>query len=153
MHFSPHVGVKEMKRTVRFDSSCYYAFNDEDQYDINKLFGFSEGLHHQNSARFGWRCNPNKRSIEIHTYVYRDGVRVNVNGPLSLITEVPLNTTFYASIQCNKEFYIFRVVYGKFVSAMAIGRSDKAYKFGYYLYPYFGGNKTAPHDMVLEISK
>lgn len=44
--------------TVRFDSSAIYQSADPvNQYDINKLWGFSDnnGDHHAFSARFGWR--------------------------------------------------------------------------------------------------
>lgn len=49
--------------TVRFDSTCrYQTKNSRNQDDINKLMGFSDNgvLHHQNSARVGWRWKKEK---------------------------------------------------------------------------------------------
>ncbi len=59
-----------------FEQSAIYQFNDEDQHDVNKLFGFSVGWHHKNSYRFGWRPSADLTKIEIVAYEYRNGVRV-----------------------------------------------------------------------------
>src|SRR5687767_9212183 len=56
------VELSELKFVVRFDSSAIYKTNSEvNQYDINKLYGFSDNNqdHHQFSARFGWSWNEN----------------------------------------------------------------------------------------------
>src|SRR5690348_438301 len=52
------IELNEMKFIVKFDSSAIYQTQlAENQYDINKLYGFSDNNsdHHQYSARFGWR--------------------------------------------------------------------------------------------------
>ena len=56
-YFKP-VDLEELKFSVVFDSSAVYTSVDPvNQYDINKLYGFSDNGadHHQFSARFGWR--------------------------------------------------------------------------------------------------
>src|SRR5215216_4353437 len=48
----------ELKFIVKFDSSAiYHTIDPNNQYDINKLYGFSDNdsAHHLYSARFGWR--------------------------------------------------------------------------------------------------
>jgi hypothetical protein len=46
----------------------------ENQYDINKLWGFSEGINNQyNSARIGWSWNND--ALRLYGYVYAKGVR------------------------------------------------------------------------------
>ena len=64
-----------MTRSYWFTESCLYDLKDEDQWDVNKLFGFSIGLHHNTSFRFGWRANLKTRTIEIVGYEYHDKVR------------------------------------------------------------------------------
>lgn len=41
------------KKYFKFTEQHKYNFTDENKYDINKLFGFSIGYHHNNSYRFG----------------------------------------------------------------------------------------------------
>src|SRR5215207_256029 len=71
------VQTGELKFTVRFDSSAIYETNNpENQYDINKLYGFSDNsaLHHQFSARFGWRWSDG--ALRLFAYVYNEGAVV-----------------------------------------------------------------------------
>ena len=48
---------RKMSCEVSFTESCRYNVG-KDQSDINKLFGFSVGMHHKNSVRVGWRYVP-----------------------------------------------------------------------------------------------
>lgn len=73
--FAP-VEYAELKFVVKFDSSAIYNTVDpSNQYDINKLYGFSDNdsLHQRYSARFGWRWSDN--ALRIFAYVYNSGVR------------------------------------------------------------------------------
>ena len=48
----------ELKFTVKFDSTAVYTTQiPENQYDINKLYGFADNnaQHQEFSARIGWR--------------------------------------------------------------------------------------------------
>src|SRR5688572_1606016 len=66
----------ELKFAVKFDSSAIYETKiPQNQYDINKLFGFSDNNadHHQYSARVGWAWNDN--ALRLYAYVYNQGVR------------------------------------------------------------------------------
>ena len=61
--------VNSRKARFMFTDSCMFDLKDEDQWDVNKLFGFSIGHHHNNSSfRFGWRPLLNKNTIEIVAY-------------------------------------------------------------------------------------
>ena len=64
-------------RTAKFlfTDSCLFDLHDEDQWDVNKLFGFSIGYHHKTSFRFGWRPKLDSGRIEIVGYEYNDGIR------------------------------------------------------------------------------
>jgi hypothetical protein len=66
----------ELKFIVRFDSSAIYtSFNPENQYDINKLYGFSDNgeQHHLYSARIGWRWS--EGALHLFGYTYNNGIR------------------------------------------------------------------------------
>ena len=61
---------------VKFDSSAIYAnSNINNQFDINKLYGFSDNNsdHHAFSARVGWRWSNN--ALRLFGYVYNDSIR------------------------------------------------------------------------------
>src|SRR5437763_125948 len=68
------VELNEMKFIVKFDSSAIYQTQStENQYDINKLYGFSDNNadHHSYSARFGWRWSDH--ALRLFAYVYNEG--------------------------------------------------------------------------------
>jgi len=147
-HFRPHLQQKFLQYNIKFDKSSIYQFHTEDQYDINKLFGLSYGMHHTNSVRFGWRSLGTYSSkIEILAYCYVDGKRI-VEGS---------NNLYIAMIDLNK-FYTFRINVGEncyklsiFDNMFNVGSVEIPHNYlpfwGYHLYPYFGGNRNAPHDI------
>lgn len=139
---------KKIEYIVKFPHSCIYELNKEDQMDINKLFGFSIGLwHHQNSVRFGWNYLDGK--IILHAYWYEDGKRNN-----SFITRVPLDQEFKLSIFIEEKNYTFIVenLKNNHKSKVKVYRKEN-FLFGYSLWPYFGGNNPAPHDISIEMNK
>lgn len=147
-HFSGHSTFKifnknKMAFKVKFDSSAIYQTLDVDnQYDVNKLYGFSEGNdHHKNSARIGWAWNLN--ALRLYAYVYVNGER-----KIKEITNVAIGPEIVCEILILKSEYSFTinkttVAVVRFISGPAIA--------GYCLYPYFGGNETAPHDTFIDI--
>jgi len=130
---------------VAFTNSCKYIFLDNGQYDINKLFGLSDAwsYHRRYSARVGWRWNTDIGKFEVFAYWY------NIS-KLSLYKKI-IELLPYE----NQEFTIlftsahYRYYIGS-VNVFTVPRG-KAAKRGlkYMLFPYFGGNKTAPHDMTI----
>src|SRR5688500_15539154 len=68
------VNTSEMKFYVRFNQTAIYqTIIPENQLDINKLWGFSEGNdNHYNSARIGWRYSDG--ALRLFGYVYAKGV-------------------------------------------------------------------------------
>lgn len=127
-----------------FDESAIYTSNTpQNQYDINKLYGFSEcnQFHHKNSARFGWNWIDGK--LNIYTYVYNDGVR-----SFELITDISLNEPHSFSISKVADKYLFRVD-SKVIEMPRTSKCDKG--IYYTLFPYFGGDETAPHNITIKI--
>jgi len=129
---------------VKFGDSCQYNFGDSDQMDINKLFGISSGLHHQNSARFGWLWNIDK--ISLHSYCYIQGERKSRH-----LTDLQQNKWYKLSVFTRSGFYIFEVEDESAKLNSVSIENHKKFRWGYNLWPYFGGNKKAPHDIVIEM--
>ncbi|MEO6733089.1 MAG: hypothetical protein ABIN01_17830 [Ferruginibacter sp.] len=128
---------------VKFDSSAIYeSVITENQYDINKLHGFSEGInHHQNSARIGWSWN--KKALRLYAYVYSDSTRI-----MKEITTVPIGPEISCSIGISGSRYVFSIN----EATLGIERKIKGAPIaGYWLYPYFGGDEVAPHDVSIYI--
>ena len=129
---------------AKFSQSCIYNFNTVDQFDINKLMGFSRGLHHHNSARIGWRSKEDK--IEIVSYCYINKIRIQEE-TLAIISP---EENIYCSIFDKKTSWIISVQTISFYKKIEIPK-DNVIKFGYMLFPYFGGNMTAPNNMEINI--
>jgi hypothetical protein len=134
IHIKLHCGKNILRYSVRFDESCIYNLGDVDQLDINKLCGISFGLHHNNSARFGWACVGDR--IELYAYCYVDKKRVWKSLGL-----VDINKTYDLHLDVQKGAYNFFVyAHGTdLLSAQSIPKTITC-KYGYMLYPYFGGN-------------
>ena len=135
---------KELKFTVIFDSSAIYSSaSKSNQDDINKLYGFSDcgTHHHENSARFGWRWNGS--ALELHAYWYVKQSRYS-----RLLQNIPIGKEVELAIHILPEHYGFEssheiVLVPRHCSSNAAD--------GYLLYPYFGGDESAPHDISILI--
>jgi len=130
---------------VHFDKSAFYQLPPQDQHDINKLTGFSDNKsHHQRfSARFGWRYSDDE--LRLFAYVYNDGLWVEEE-----ISIIQINETYTCGIFVDKDQYIFYIE--ELEKDVAMPRAATTPKGqGYRLYPYFGGNNVAPHDIRIWI--
>ncbi|HVG11793.1 MAG TPA: hypothetical protein VM843_02265 [Flavisolibacter sp.] len=138
------VELTELKFAVKFDSSAIYkSIVPENQYDINKLYGFSDNdrEHQQFSARFGWRWSDG--ALRLFAYVYNDGVVTSKE-----LVKIAIGAEVVCSIRVAGDAYIFAVDGQAFrmprTSTTPTGK-------GYQLYPYFGGDEAAPHDVTILI--
>jgi len=134
-----------------FTDSAIYHFEDDDQYDVNKLFGFSCGYHHNTSFRFGWRPNKDLTKMEIVGYEYFNGVCTQVIPVCEVMLNIPYNYTLTYDGTLNEVIYDIKGVYPNNVYAYAKRSIVLKHNFniGYKLYLYFGGNKKAPHDIII----
>jgi len=129
---------------VVFDDSCVYELPKEDQGDINKLFGFSIGFnHHKNSARFGWSYQDGK--INLHAYIYDNGVRKS-----KLIDKLNFNSSYLLTLTDLGEEWKFSVENGSNITELKMSKLHD-FEWGYKLWPYFGGNNPAPHDITIDL--
>lgn len=132
----------------KFTETAIYFFTDEDQHDVNKLFGFSFGMHHNNSVRFGWRPTEDLSKIEIVGYEYINKLRV----PTIPITDIQHDKWYTCTIKYNALLsQIEYIVTGDDESHSTVHpiTLKHNWNFGYKLYLYFGGNKKAPHDIII----
>jgi hypothetical protein len=128
---------------ARFNKSAIYQTAEKgNQEDINKLYGMSDcdSNHQMNSARFGWRWYNN--ALEIWAYTYANSAR-----KLAYIGSVPLNAYASYEIAFTNTTYIFQVN----GSTVSLPRHCRLEAKGYKLYPYFGGDETAPHEITIDI--
>lgn len=138
------VDVSEMKFVARFDSTAIYQTKDpSNQYDINKLYGFSDNNadHHSYSARFGWRWSDS--ALRLFAYVYNSGEMTSKE-----LTTVDIGADINCSIKVSGNQYLFTV---NSVTQSMPRTATTAKGDGYQLYPYFGGDETAPHEIRIWI--
>lgn len=138
------IEITEMKFAVRFDSTAIYeTVLPENQYDINKLYGFSDNNadHHQYSARFGWRWSG--KALRLFAYIYNEGSVLSKE-----LTTIAIGTEINCSIKLTSTNYLF-TVNGITTQLPRMATTEKAK--GYQLYPYFGGDEVAPHQITIWI--
>jgi hypothetical protein len=138
------IETSEMKFAVKFDSTAIYETkSEENQYDINKLYGFSDNNadHHQFSARFGWRWSG--EALRLFAYIYN-----NSSVTSKELSIVDVGAEINCSIKVTSTNYLF-TVNGITTRLPRMATTEKAK--GYQLYPYFGGDEVAPHQINIWI--
>lgn len=140
-------------RRIMFSKDCAYRL-DENYDQVNKLYGFSEGFHHWNSARFGWRCIDGE-NIEILAYCYVNGERI-----IKPMMKCKTDSWIFCNLQNKEDKYIFKTLDIKnngFVIYVDKSKKKSYYNlfkaFIYKLFPYFGGKIVAPKDMKIFMVK
>ena len=143
--FTPVV-YDEMRFSVRFDSSAIYkTVLPANQGDINKLYGFSDNnaQHHLYSARFGWRWSNN--ALRLFGYIYNNGERSHKE-----IGTVEIGSLNDCSIKISGNNYVFSLN----KKQVTMPRQSTTLKAeGYKLFPYFGGDELAPHEIKIWIKE
>ncbi|MDX1284727.1 MAG: hypothetical protein R3182_06940 [Draconibacterium sp.] len=149
---SAHHG-KRRSAWFKFTKSCLFDLQDEDQHDVNKLFGFSIGNHHKTSFRFGWRPILKNGTIEIVAYEYHDGVRQTTMPICEVETDWWFEMVISYRPQDSKSYYFvnkYNYWDNKEVGFLANSVNvKKKWGLGYTLGIYFGGNEVAPQDITI----
>lgn len=151
-----HTGVSSMERTVSFDSGCIYKFGTDDDGDINKTFGWGVGLTNKHSIRVGWNCKSDS-GIDLYAYIHYNGKRWIIPKDSSsnpkradLIGKGFLpNYTITLRISRARDAITFEAIQLNRKERLVIKFRNFPDGTGWYMYPYFGGTMTAPHDMVI----
>ena len=141
----------DVLKKVTFEDSCRYKIEGEDMFDINKLFGIGYFFsHHTDSARFGWRYNPDTNEIELFAYCYVNKERVDW-----LMCELKFNHTYLLGIKIYNNQYFFFVIdanKGDVISTETIRKTHKK-KWSFPLGFFFGGTKRAPRKITVKFEK
>jgi len=136
---------RRMSYYVTFNHTALYVDDTIDRFDVNKLFGFSLGMHHTNSHRFGWNCLDGK--VYIYAYSY-----INTERVINKICAIKINEEHRFTIFINNSGKsIFTVIDSEDNISQVILFVPKLRIFGYKLWPYFGGNKTAPQKIEIKL--
>lgn len=136
---------RKIKFKVIFDESSYYDLNNPNQLDINKLFGFSIGYHHKNSARFGWN-SVSKDCVAIYSYCYVNGIRKT-----NFMTNININSEYTMSIVDRNFYYFFSIIDSNGNIIRDNVSKNNIFGIGYNLWPYFGGDEKAPHNIEINL--
>jgi hypothetical protein len=139
----------EVRFTATFDMSCLYSTTDwdpRDRLDINKLYGFTNGVTENDSARFGWRCMDGE-TIELLAYIHDAGPFIP--GSETFLGKVLPGEKFSGRIRNIGKQYIFNFNDGPDVK---IDKSTSPAWIKIMMKFYFGGNNPAPHDMFVTIN-
>ena len=153
-HEGKHPVVSFAKRDLTFrvnwNTSQIYDLGNENQADINKLYGITSDKIHQNSARIGWRAVGDE--IEVFAYWYKNGER----GWESLgFTHPGTLDEFRVSVKDNKYVFTFTKMLpdkGYSKTVVVEGVDKKFFLNSYIAFPYFGGDEVAPHRMIFTIA-
>ncbi|CAG5016621.1 hypothetical protein DYBT9275_05592 [Dyadobacter sp. CECT 9275] len=136
--------ASSMRFQAVFDSSCIYkTVIPENQYDINKLMGFSDcsSQHQVNSARFGWNWQNN--ALHIYAYIYVDGLR---SAKELGVIEIGQPSSFKLSTSGNS--YVFNL---NGTETIMPRHCSGGVGVSYKLLPYFGGDEPAPQNIRIKI--
>jgi hypothetical protein len=150
IHVRPYLGKRFISWKINLDISCLYTPINDDSNDLNKLCGISFGHHHKKSLRFAWRPDFNiPGQFMIYAYWYSNGQRRSL-----YIGNISHNLDYEFQIIIDESIVAFAIYHPR-ISQYPLYCTDINYpepkvRIGYYLWPYFGGNNTAPHDMKLD---
>lgn len=127
---------------IGFTESCRYDIG-RDQGDINKLFGVGYfPSRHDNSVRIGWNYDIVSGKINLFAYWYVGGSR---------------KWQYLRSVEIGQPYYFKIYIDGNHHRIDAAGRiyhvEVNSTKIAYLLRPYFGGNRTAPHTMIIDLER
>ena len=130
------------------DNSAYYKTEiPENQHDVNKIYGMSDfGLRHQKySIRLGWRYINNE--LQLCWLRHEEGRHSSAT-----IRTIEPGVIYDATIDIKTFYYVIVID-----SDTTLVRRRPEGNWGlirrYYLYPYFGGNEYAPHDITIKIKE
>lgn len=129
------------------ESAEYISEVPRNQTDINKIYGFSDfgKSHMQYSIRLGWRYIPDSDNIELCWLRHEDGVHKG-----ETIRNIEPNEIYRATINIETFWYVI-VIDNDTTRVIRRPEGNWGLIRRYYLYPYFGGNEFAPHDVTVKI--
>ena len=146
--FVNHPNDSKINFQFILDESAYYETEiPENQHDVNKIYGFSDfgAKHKKYSIRLGWRYIEN--NLELCWLRHEDGVHSSAT-----IKIIQPDVIYNATIDI-KTFYYVIVIDNDTTLVRRRPEGNWGLIRRYYLYPYFGGNEYAPHDITIKIKE
>ncbi len=157
--FKIYACAKDFEWNIKFSKECWYERKEVTLSGVNKLRGMTFGVHNEtplgkwkltkwlvNSALIGWQPNfsdTNKKEINLYLYYDINGVERR-----EIFRVVNIDEEFNVKFNIKKNG-----VYVKINDDDDICIPVKTWlKFGYHLFPYFGGQSVSPHDMTISIT-
>lgn len=142
------ISKSQLKECIEFTDSCRYNLNSEDQLDVNKLFGIGYfPAHRINSVRFGWRYDLDSKKMEILAYWYTDKTR---HMESMFFVDIGVKYNYTINIDNNKHLLVISDSNSEILASKEIIFPKRF--LGYYLKPFFGGNRPAPNSMTIKFS-
>ena len=146
--FINHPNNSKISFQFILDESAYYETEiPENQDDVNKIYGMSDfGVRHQKySIRLGWRYIEN--NLELCWLRHEQGTHSSAT-----IKIIEPDVIYNATIDI-KTFYYVIVIDNDTTLVRRRPEGNWGLIRRYYLYPYFGGNEYAPHDITIKIKE
>ncbi len=155
--FKIYACTTEFEWNIKFSKECWYEKDKVEYVGYNKLRGVTFGIHHENpwgkwkltkwlvnSALLAWQPNfndPNKEKINLCLYYDVNGIEYR-----EIFKTVKIDEEFNIKYSIKKDgVYIT-------INNIDYNMPTKTWlKFGYHLFPYFGGRSVAPNNMVVTI--
>ena len=137
--------VKQIAVNFKFSKECWWAPpRNPDDHDLNKLCGISYGLNdHSNSVRFAWVPDFTQNGvINIFGYVYDELSSGHVS---KFIAAVKVEEVHTGLIKVVGNQYMLMIG----ITTINMDNTHGDPNLCFRLYPYFGGNNTAPCNMVI----
>lgn len=128
-----------------FDDNCIYDLGTNDNFDVNKLFGISFGVHHINSWRLGYNCENKNGTMSLYSYWYNNKKR-----SFSKLFDITTDKIPHFAINIDRATNAIWIksMHPDYPYESKLDFDfSKCPKWSYMLYPYFGGNCTAPNRM------
>jgi len=133
---------KKLAHKVKFDKSCWYDYINNDSNDLNKLYGYGIYDHHIHSMRFAWRPNFSEPGmIQIFAYWYEAQKR-----GMKFICDVSVNS--FNDFKIEQHGNVYTLLVNGNQSTIKFEKKRGIWRKGQ---PYFGGNNTAPNDMIITL--
>ena len=145
-----HPNDSKIKFKFILDESAEYISEvPRNQTDINKIYGFSDfgKSHFKFSIRIGWRYIPETDNIELCWLRHEDGVHKG-----ETIRNIQPDIVYDATIDIETFWYVI-VINNDTTRVIRRPKGNWGLVRRYYLYPYFGGNEFAPHDITIKIKE
>lgn len=149
----PWIGYekKSITRLVRFDFNCKYDLHgEEDDLDVNKLFGLGYFWNKKESARFGWNYNNVTGKIDVFAYYHTAGTM-----DFARLCHVSVGLKYMMILEIHDSSYSFFVIntHNGLVEGQKVIEKPHKKRWSYNLGFFFGGTQKAPHDITVEIEK